>query len=63
MKTPMEEFIEWMEVCTDFEFKTQFSKKCNEAKIKEIKALDDAYDKGFKDGNQRDLSGSLIEQL
>ena len=25
--------------------------------------MDDAYDKGFKDGNQRDLTGSLIEVL
>ena len=25
--------------------------------------MDNAYDKGFKDGNQRDLTGSLIEIL
>jgi hypothetical protein len=25
--------------------------------------MDDAYDKGFKDGNQRDLTGSLIEVI
>ena len=27
------------------------------------KLQDDAYDKGFKDGNQRDLTGSSIEHL
>jgi glutamate racemase len=27
------------------------------------KDMDNAYDKGFKDGNQRDLTGSLIEVL
>ncbi len=27
------------------------------------KDMDAAYDKGFKDGNQRDLTGSLIEML
>jgi hypothetical protein len=27
------------------------------------KDLDNAYDKGFNDGNQRDLTGSLIEVL
>lgn len=27
------------------------------------KDMDKAYDKGFKDGNQRDLTGSLIEVL
>ena len=25
--------------------------------------IDNAYDKGFNDGNQRDLTGSLIEVL
>ena len=25
--------------------------------------MDNAYDKGFKDGNKRDLTGSLIEVL
>jgi len=34
-----------------------FSKCCTE------KDMDNAYDKGFKDGNQRDLTGSLIEVL
>ena len=33
------------------------SKCCTE------KDIDNAYDKGFKDGNQRDLTGSLIEAL
>ena len=27
------------------------------------KDMDNAYDKGFNDGNQRDLTGSLIEVL
>ena len=27
------------------------------------KDMDNAYDKGFKDGSQRDLTGSLIEVL
>jgi len=27
------------------------------------KDMDNAYDKGFKDGNQRDLTSSLIEVL
>tara|TARA_R110000851_G_scaffold145679_1_gene285264 strand:+ start:671 stop:910 length:240 start_codon:yes stop_codon:yes gene_type:complete len=27
------------------------------------KDMDNAYDKGFNDGNQRDLTGSLIESL
>jgi hypothetical protein len=27
------------------------------------KDIDNAYDKGFNDGNQRDLTGSLIEVL
>lgn len=34
-----------------------------ELKTDEVKALDNAYDKGFKDGNHRDLTGSLIEHL
>jgi len=25
--------------------------------------MDKAYDRGFKDGNQRDLTGSIIEML
>jgi len=33
------------------------SKCCTE------KDMDNAYDKGFKDGNKRDLTGSLIEAL
>ena len=27
------------------------------------KDMDKAYDRGFKDGNQRDLTGSIIEML
>ena len=35
----------------------------NVSKCYTEKDMDNAYDKGFKDGNQRDLTGSLIEVL
>ena len=35
----------------------------NVSKCYTEKDMDDAYDKGFKDGNQQDLTGSLIAVL
>ena len=35
----------------------------NVSKCYTEKDMDNAYDKGFKDGNQRDSTGSLIEVL
>jgi len=44
-------------------YHTEQLRIANVSKCYTEKDMDNAYDKGFNDGNQRDLTGSLIEVL
>ena len=57
------------EFLNEFEFRLQALKQGQKLPIDSVskcyteKDMDNAYDKGFNDGSQRDLTGSLIEVL
>ena len=52
-----DDYVEWLESKVNNVVLDDVSKCYSE------KDMDTAYDRGFKDGNQRDLTGSIIELL
>ncbi len=61
---PTTEYCKWLE--NELLTEMEQVKKLNIDDVSKCyteKDMDNAYDKGFKDGNQRDLTGSLIEVL